>query len=253
MKISEQVLKLINKKKLTPHSKWRFLVVDISWWLLFVTLFIIGSLSFGVILFLLTEFEWLVAKEVAGSWWEYLILFLPIFWLILIITAIVLASLEFRQTKHGYRHNMLFITTVIVLGSMVLGSLVFFSGYGEKTDNLFTNNLSFYRGKFHQQMNLWDRADQGLLMGRIIEVKPEELSLVNPQRINWLVNISRIDPQIKMMLMEDQLIKARGVRQGNNHFIADYIIPLPMEEFEEMMLEPGMLRGPLRFFEINPD
>jgi hypothetical protein len=230
MTITDDIKNKIKNRKIEPKAKWRFCVANISWWFLFVILFIVCSVAFGIIVYIFKGADWEVARLVATGIWGRLLLVLPRLWLLLIIITTAIAVWEFRKTKKGYRYDIITILAVVLIGSVIFGSLVYASGLGERLDSLLTDRMPLYRGRLHQQMDLWDRVDNGLLMGRVVDYNEVEISLQAPRGPMWLVDISNINETLNLDI--NLVVKVTGQKVDDQYFIADTISVLEMRRFK---------------------
>jgi len=246
MKISDQILKKIKKSGLTPKPKWYFEVMNIGWWIVFAILMLIGSIAFGVAIYMFTGSDWEIARRTVDSIGEQLLLALPLFWIVLIVVVGIIASWELRQTKRGYRYGIIPVLILMIIGSALLGTIVYASGFGEKLDTLFADNISAYRGRLHQQMQLWDREERGLFVGVVLNVNGKELTIMRPQHKEWLVDVSKIDDVELEELYKDQIIRIIGEVDDNDIIAAEQIRPLGMRHFEGM---DGNMRSHKMYFE----
>jgi len=249
MNIKDKILQKIKSDKIRPISKWHFEAVNFAWWALFGLLFILGSIAFSVVVYLIMGMDWEIAQRSITSWTEQLVLLLPYFWLVLIVVAVIVSIWNFRQTKTGYRYSSFIILGTVLIGSMVLGSVIYASGFSEKLDNLFTDNLSFYRGRMHQQIDVWNKVEQGFLIGRIRSFNEEMehiLLLQAPQGEEWIVDYSNVPKIIHPLLEIEQVVRILGEKIDGQNFKALDIRPLPINRFFEP--PQGRARPEMRFF-----
>jgi hypothetical protein len=249
MNVKDKILQKIKDKKVKPRPRTYFEIVNFAWWLLFILLFVLGSIAVSVIIHLVTSLDWEIINRSAMSLTERLVLLLPYFWLILIVAAAVIAIWDFRKhTRTGYRYSIFVILGAVLLGSIIFGAVIYASGFSEKLDNLFSDRLSFYHGRMHQQVDVWDRAEEGLLIGRIIELGEDEVLLLQaPEGKEWQVDYSDLPENLHSLLVEEQIIRILGERIGEEIFRALDVRPMPVNRFSEPPL--GAPRSEMRFFE----
>ena len=78
--IPNQVLEKI--KNIRPTPRWQFLLRDYSVWILGAVSLALGSLSFSVVLFMLANNDWDIYSEISNSFFKFLLITLPYFWLV---------------------------------------------------------------------------------------------------------------------------------------------------------------------------
>lgn len=231
MTILNEIKKKIQNKEIEPKSKLHFYFVNFIWWFLFALLFIISGIAFGVMIYMFKEADWEIIRLVSSGIWGKILLVLPRLWLLLVIITTILAVWEFRKTKKGYRYDIVGILVIVLFGSILFGSLVYASGFGERLDSLLTDNIPVYYGRLQQQMDLWNRGDDGFLIGRLVSIDGDDIVLHAPGGIVWQVDISSIDNLEELELDLDSILKIRGERLKEQRFIANTLEMLEMERF----------------------
>ena len=230
MSITDEIKKKIKGEHIKPKAKWKFYFVNLAWWFLFVLLFLITSIAFGVVVYMFLGADWEVTRLVSTGLWGRLLLVMPRLWLALIIVTTILAVWEFRKTKKGYRFDVVAILAIVLIGSVLLGSIVYTSGLGARLDSLLSDKTSFYKGRLHQQMDLWDKTDKGLLIGRVFEVNINNIILHAPQGCEWNVNIS--SAKNREIIRKDVVLKIKGDIISDGYFEAKEIYELEMDRFD---------------------
>lgn len=227
MTITDDIKKKIKLEHITPKAKWKFYLGNFAWWFLFVLLLVITSIAFGIVMYMIKGADWEVARLVTSGVWGHLILVMPRLWLAFIVITTIFAVWEFRKTKKGYRFDIITILAIVLIGSMLFGSFVYASGLGEKLDSLLTDRMPLYHGRLHQQMKLWDRAGEGMLIGGIMDINDREIIIHAPGGVEWLVDVSDINSKFEI----GDIVKIDGLKSSDNTFKAITIRRLEMDRF----------------------
>ena len=145
-KISQEVLNKIKDKNIKPKPKWKFLVREYLMWIFFGLAVFVGSLAVSIIIFILTHIGW------SGHMFKLgFLLNIPYFWILILLIFLFLAYYNFKHTKNGYQYNPYMVVVLSVLISIVLGSVMYGLGQGEKMERMFYKGIPIYRQMIHKQ------------------------------------------------------------------------------------------------------
>ena len=226
MSASGKILNKIKEEKIKPISRWKFIAKDCFVWSGLGLSILIGSLSVSVIIFLLTDNDWDIYKNLEKSFGEYIILSFPYLWIVVLGAFLGISYLNYKHTKKGYRHNPLLITSLGILASIILGSIFFYSGLGLKIDRIFSNNFSHYETMLHYRKNFWMNPERGLLAGRIISVNSsDEFQVRDLRREDWKIEGEGIIWRGDAVPQEGRVVKIIGNKKEGNIFIAKEVRP----------------------------
>lgn len=178
MDISEKTLKKIEEENITPKARWRFLLRDYSIWLFFAISVGVGALAVSTIIFMLTSNDWDIYEYLDRSLFEHIFVSMPYFWILILLSFILVAYADFKYTRRGYRYEMYLIILGSVVMSLLLGLVIFFSGFGESVHNIFMEQVPFYNNLVSDKREVWSNPQKGLLGGQIIEVKDQDEFMV---------------------------------------------------------------------------
>src|SRR3989339_675703 len=97
--LAQKIIHTIEDKKITPRPRWKFLLKNYSLWTLFGIATVIGSLAVSIIIFLLRHNEWEYLPH--NNIWITMFSIIPLFWVIVLIIFVALASYNIRHTNKG--------------------------------------------------------------------------------------------------------------------------------------------------------
>ena len=184
-KLAQKIIKIIKQKPIKPRPRWFFYLYNMLIWLTLLIWVILGGLASAMIIDNIRFNDWSLAARLGG---KLIIQLLPIFWLIILAGAAIIAKIHFQKTKHGYRYPWLKIILVGLVISLLIGLILVQTGWSRAIDNqLAQQNL--YR-QLNCQDKLWFQPNQGLLIGLIKSLNNQGLSLVAPDNSTWLVTIN---------------------------------------------------------------
>lgn len=204
-KISDEVLKTIEREKITPKPRWEFLFKNYIIWIFFAIFIISGALAVSTILFILTTQDWDVYDYLGRGFLAHVFISIPHFWIIIFVLLILIAYYDFVHTKYGYRYAVSRIFLLSIVGGLILGIALFFCGIDSQIHTNLSKNVPFYNGLIYYKEDIWDKPERGLLSGEIIDMKNKnEFILKDFQGNTWDVTGDNI-------LWPDDLIPRKGL------------------------------------------
>jgi hypothetical protein len=187
---SEKILQDIKEKHIQPCPKWRFVMKNWIFWVVFILALFVGALSFAVVLDLLVNHDWDIYLRLDKTFWQFMLLSVPYLWFILLVIFGGIAYFDFVHTRGWYHHSVYVVISGIVITSFFLGIIMFFSGIGRKIDVAFDESVPFYGFFNMSKRNIWCHPDKGLLGGRIMKVViegPEKFIISDCNGREWEV------------------------------------------------------------------
>ena len=225
--ISKNILKKIKEEKIQPYSKKHFFLKKSFVWTLFGLSILLGIVSSSVTLFQLKHTDWDLYDRLNYSLLEFLAITIPYFWLIFLMIFIGTAYAYFRRTEKGYRYHTVLIIAASVIVSIVGGIGVYQTGFSEKLEAVFQENIPVYRIINRGRHRMWMSPEQGFLAGEINKIiSVQEIELIDLHGNNWVIDISntlwrgRLRPEVGLE------IKLIGKIKVKDQFIATEIRPL---------------------------
>ncbi|NTU98658.1 hypothetical protein HGA64_01460 [Candidatus Falkowbacteria bacterium] len=221
--ISTRVLAQIKEKDLKPKSKLVFAVRNYLAWTALVLVVISAGFASGV------AFVWLsddFSPQRLDSL-PHIFEVIPSFWLVLMVLLLLIALIEYRQTKLGYRRSHLISGLVIVGTGVVIGSIFIYSGIIDLVEQNMAV-LPYVREMQERRIQQWHRPAVGLLAGKIINVQaPEVFSLKDVSGMIWQVTVgtTTLVWQRNLRPERDLDVKIIGQAVGEGAFVATEIRP----------------------------
>jgi|GEM_PF-867412 len=188
--IDKNIIEKIKSGKITKKPKWIFIIERTGLWVLLVSTTLICSATFGVILFSIVDHDWNMHEIIGKTFFEFLMISMPYFWIILLILLSLLIYIEFKKTKTGYRYMPHIIITAIALLSVILGIFWHFLGVGEVIHEFVSNNIPYYEDFVYNKKDVWSHPEIGLISGRISSIEDGRFGLVDWNGKMWEVYAS---------------------------------------------------------------
>jgi len=225
--IGKNVLQKIKKEKIQPFSKKHFFLKKSFIWTLFGLSILLGIIASSVTIFQLKHTDWELYDRSNYSLFEFLAMAIPYFWLIFLMIFIGIAYNYFRRTEKGYRYNTLLIITISVIVSIIGGIGVYQTGFSEKLEAVFQENIPVYRMINRGRHRMWMSPEQGFLAGEIKEINSaQEIELIDLHGNNWIIDISNAFWRGRLRSEVGLEIKIIGKIKVEGQFVANEIRPL---------------------------
>jgi len=163
--LSNKVLDELRDKDVKPVPAWRFLLQSFVAWCGFVVFVFFGAQAVSIILFLLSDHDWTELAQFRGGRLGYFFIAVPYLWLLALIVLIVVAYLDFKKTKGGYRYRPLIVVSVVIGVSLFAGIGLHAMGMGKRADALLEGKLPMYRQMAPRGMHIWNQPRHGRMIG----------------------------------------------------------------------------------------
>ena len=165
----EKLSSKLKAENIKPYPRWRFLLKDYVVVAAGTVSLLIGAVAVTVMIYLFRNNDWDLQVEMQPNFWKFLLLTLPYFWIIFLGIFIFIIYYNFRHVRRGYRYSAFTIVSGGVLASVILGSIFYSLGLGQKIDDVLGAQAPFYERIMNRQIGLWCQPEEGFLMGKIIE------------------------------------------------------------------------------------
>ena len=244
-KIVQEVLDRIEKENIEPKAKWRFVLEHSLLWVPGVLATVLGGFAFSVLLFEVSHAGWRYWGITHRSLGSFLLDSLPYLWIFILSVFILAATWRFRKTDKGYKYNPIVLTATSILVSIVLGVFGHFVGVGEKIEKKIAL-LSVYKGIEAKQMNIWEKPEDGRMIGQIV-FAGDDAYLVEPDGEKWDLVFEQPDLMELPFVKDENGVRLVGYVSAPQVFNVCLILP----EFDPYKKgrDPQMPRPPRFGFE----
>ena len=218
--LSEKIKSKINDKDLKPKSKIFFnFVSGLIWGAIGVMVIVLG-VSFGLFFELVINHDIFAHKRIMPF-----LQAIPYFWIIIILLAAVLLLIIFRTTHKIYKIKYRFIILGLILLTVVIGFVTYYSGLSNYLQGELENNVG-YRRMVPLPQDKWLDPENGYIFGKITETNHEKFFLVDINDQIWKVFYDE-ETQVPTMvhLVPGFEIKVIGEDLGKHEFEAKTIKP----------------------------
>ncbi len=225
-KFDEKLLEKIKAGHLAPKPRWRFLVKNYLVWGLGALALLVGGLAFSVIIYMFSFNDWDIYSQMSNSLFEFVILTLPYFWIVILVLFILAVNYNLRHTKTGYRYPVAGIVAGTIVISMALGVLFFGVGMGQAIDDALAENIPLYENIINQRVQFWNAAQTGRIAGVVNAITSEDsFTMITPDNREWLISAGSASLPSEFEVVSGMPLKLLGQKTATSTFSASEILP----------------------------
>jgi len=225
----QKLVEKIKEARITPKPRWHFLLKDYVVLATGALALLIGAAAVSVMIYLFKYNGWELQEQTHKSGLEFFLLTLPYFWLIFLGVFVFILYYNLKHTKKGYRYPVWFIAAAGVLASIILGSIFYLFGLGQKIDNVLGERAPLYETVINRQLTFWLNPEEGRLAGIIAsEIVDGNFYIIDPAGNAWQISSrgSGNNPHFPDFLKAGEPINLIGRIIEDNNFQAEVIRPL---------------------------
>jgi len=228
---AKKIIEKIKQEKIVPESKFFLNWKNYLFWTVWVLTVLLGAIFFSLIILNLLDIHPMIFRSLGlGKVTFIFFKTAPYLWIILALLTIVSGFYVFRKTKHGYRHSLLFVTSVGVLLISMLGTILHISKINKNIGNKFFAYGPVPRDIAFPEQRRWQSPMEGMLGGEVILVGDDVIELKSFNDDIWEVQYSDDTEMRIRKLKEEMIIEVLGEKIGINEFRAFLIQPFPFEK-----------------------
>ena len=224
-KISKKVLQRIEKENIKPIGKWSFVLKNSFLWSLFGLNILFGSIGLAISIYLFESSDILNLILSVNDFLGVLILAIPTVWVLLTVSFLIVAYLNFKYTDRGYMFSFRKIFVINTLAILILGGILHLSGVSERLNRVFSESFSEYDITLDPRYKIWSAPETGYLAGTILSVNKESIEIEDLDGNTWSVDTSEAKVRRAVGLIEGEKIKIVGNVVSESTFQALEILP----------------------------
>jgi type IV secretory pathway VirB2 component (pilin) len=152
--LPQNIIHEIEKRGLTPRSRFHFLLKrSVFWWLAAVST-LIGGIAVAVGLYVFFDNDGVGTTALLETPLEGILQSIPFVWLFILVLFTVSANLSIRHTKTGYRYKTAKAVVIVIILSICLGVVLNLLDFGQMAHKYLLNHTSFYDPLIHSRDDL---------------------------------------------------------------------------------------------------
>lgn len=230
MSIADQIQEQIDHGELPkPISPYIVRLKRIGIWIAVLLAISIGMLSTAIAVWFLTDPQGLLFEWSRSDLWYGIVNALPLFWVLISITAGIVALGIFLHTSQGYRYRTSLIVITVGLSFLAFGGSLYAAGLAEDIEQAAYRFLPGYARIVEPQVQRYHQPDQGKVFGEIRQMKGSMVELADPAGRIWKIQIQRerMEKGMEELMEEDCACTEGIVSTTQNTLTADQIKPCP--------------------------
>jgi NADH:ubiquinone oxidoreductase subunit 5 (subunit L)/multisubunit Na+/H+ antiporter MnhA subunit len=217
-KLSENVIRELDKSGLNPRPRWHFLLKRSVFWFVASISVLLGAVAIAVMIFVFFDYDEETQQYLDQVSVGHILLTIPYLWLIVLAFLIFLTHLGIKHTKGGYRYSVLQVAVTASVFSVVLGAAMNEFGVGEKIDGYLNEVVPYYDSLEYTSKDQWSQPRNGLLGGTVVSVVDQnDIVLEDFQHQQWKLDVSEIQEDLPFLEQGD-VVKIVGKDIGNSIF-----------------------------------
>lgn len=220
-RIADRIVNRIKEEGIKPIDKRIFILRRSFLWGILGINFVFGSISFSILIFMFENTD--IQKDTPI---EFIILSIPILWVILTIFSLILGYINIISTKDGYKFEFFKIFAVNIFFTIVFGSLLYFSGASSLLNNFLSENVHTYNQIADPRYTVWNSIESGQIAGEILSIDTQNKTLTLKDLSGEVRSIDFSNARVRTFvdLVEGSRVKVRGSFDGNI-FEASDVLP----------------------------
>ena len=225
MNTFDKIAQKIKNENIKQTPKWQFTFKNSIIWGGFLLSILVGAIAFSVILFSIQQSDFELLVHGKHSKLESILVFLPFFWIIILLFFSIIAFYSLSNSKKAYKYSLMSLVSLSTFISILLGTLFFISGGAQKLEQSFANSIEIYNGFQEKKIQIWVNAEEGMLAGTIQKTVNDTIYLKDFSDHNWKITYKNIFIPPILELDTGEEIKLVGQLIDSTIFAAEEIRP----------------------------
>ncbi len=223
--LRDKILDTITSKDIQPTPKWHFILKEDVLWGVWIVSVILGASAVAGMLYAISNVGWRYYSVSHGSLTAFVFDALPYFWIISLFVCLVIACINVRYTKKGYRYTILAVLGTSIGASLLIGFALFFFGAGDYIDRRVAGQLPFHTPVFMFERARWEKPEKGLLFGTV-ETQGDSVVIVDAENVGWnLITESLVEKDIQILRSFDAVRVVGLPATSTDSFYACFVFP----------------------------
>ena len=228
-KLTQKVVRKIKQEKIVPKAKWKFRLKNGLIWLGFSVAILIGATYLFLITLIFSDLVLGRTNKILLGKGLFLMKAIPLSWIGLVLLLALVAFVDFRRTKRGYRLNWSKVVILVLGAYLLLNGGLFWLAHSSQYQWLCL--VPPYRRIDLIKQEVWSHPEEGLLAGEIISLEEDRDSgrknfqLKDFKGATWIVNLSTGASIRRVILEPGETIKLLGKQVGDKEFEAKELRP----------------------------
>lgn len=249
--LKSQILTKIESDAVNPRPRLFYRSCQAGLWFLWLITAVVGSVAVAVTLSIVSYKNFALYEVTHPTFIDFAMDYLPLLWIVVFISMLVLAVYNLRHTKTGYRYPLWQILSSSLAISVLGGFSLHILGMGFALDKQFGALTDHYQSQERLEQRMWQQPKQGRLVGILSE---EEIILPMPfvnfrdsESKSWQMDITELNEVDITNLNSKKMVRVLGVQTdaGPWYFRACAVFPWVYDK-EHTIIELSEIRDKMR-------
>lgn len=225
MRKSKTIIDRIKEGNIRQKPKWHFTGFNLIYWTFYIICILLGAASFSVILFSIQQTDFNLISHMSHSKLEFFLALLPFFWIFILLIFLFMSIIIFRKSAKGYKYNWPKLLLLSTASSVLIGTLFFIGGGGQKIEKAFAEKLTYYESVLDNKKKVWTNPERGFLSGTLQEINKDGILLIDFNNKEWDLDYSQAFISPRVLLKRGEQVKLIGEITRSKHFKVKEIRP----------------------------
>lgn len=210
--LSEVVLQRIAEEQVQPVGKAKFLLLNWGIWVAWALTVTIGAISVAVMIFVGGHARFALHEATHDTPLSFFVEVLPYLWVAIFALMAILAYVNMRHTKTGYRYQVTHILVSSLLFSVAGGVVLHIFGTGHMIDSGIGKRMPLYTSYEKIEERLWQRPEQGRLVGTFVGMDETETLYIfkDAAHATWTIQTLELRNKDKRLLSSGRAVRVLG-------------------------------------------
>lgn len=225
----KKVMEIIEQKRLTPTSRWKFIVKYFALWVFGGISIVSGAIVFSLVLLLFLNGDWAEYRLLHGSFLNAFLKTFPFIWGITFFLFVSVAYVAIRHTKHGYRFHLWAVIGLNIVFSIFFGSILYATGVSDWVDHGLGQCMPGYHSMENTREMRWFHPHLGRIIGTVVQGDSggKTFLLQDPLGEVWVVLFSDEAKEYSRMMKQGITVGVFGKQISEKKFQAERIKYFP--------------------------
>lgn len=229
--VQNAVFDRIEREHVTPRTKNWFRCREAFFFALVLLAILIGALSVAETYFRLLFIGYDYYEVTHGSLGAYALDALPLLWVFVLASALLIGHFNIRHTKKGYRYPLSLIMLISIVASVLLGALFYRVGLAHIMDARMAAWMPFQTPLIALQERLWSEPESGRLVGVIdgYDLVEDIATVMSPDGTVISVDTSEVMGEDRYLIAAGEKVRFVGIPDEDGVFHACHAMPFSTE------------------------
>lgn len=216
----------IEANQLEPKARHWFFLRRISIWLLWFATVLVGAVTSAVLVYVARYQQYAVYQVTHDNGLSFIISVLPIVWILLFLTAVIVAYFEMRNTPKGYKYSFIKVIGGTTVAILILGIIFELLSLGSTVDRKLGTMTGMYTSQEARETAVWQRPEEG----RMIGVTATGTIFTDVSGKQWNVVDTELKPNEVRLLRSGKEVKMYGTSTAEGLYMPCAVLPVFKEK-----------------------